>query len=136
MRRVLLYDGKCGFCNSIVRFVLAHERDHTLAFAPLQSAVGELIISDNNKLQGIASVVWIEFDETDAPMRVFVRSTAALRLARYLGGRWRLLGTFWIVPRPLRDWIYDAVARNRHRIVGNEQCLVPTAETRHRFLDD
>jgi predicted DCC family thiol-disulfide oxidoreductase YuxK len=133
---VLLYDGECGFCNSIVRFVLDHEREHTLRFAALQSPFAARILADRPDLQGGDSIVWIELDESRSPAGILVRSAAALRLSRYLGGGWRLLSAAWIVPRPVRDWVYDVVAARRHRIGRKENCLVPTKETRQRFLDD
>jgi len=131
---VLLYDGDCGFCSSVVRFVLEHERTETLRFAPLKGSVASRIISNNNELDGIDSVVWVDRDDSGAPERILVRSAAALKLASYLGGGWRLLAAFWIVPRPVRDSIYDLIARHRHRVICR-QCAAVTADTRHRFLD-
>lgn len=136
MYPVLLYDGDCGFCSSIVRFVLDHERRHTLAFAALESPYAKRLLAGRPDLQGVDSVVWVERDDPASPLRILVRSTAALRLASYLGGGWRLLAVLWLVPRPLRDGIYRLVAGNRHRISGGERCLAPTPKTRHRFLDD
>jgi hypothetical protein len=93
-------------------------------------------MADRPDLQGGDSIVWIELDESRSPAGILVRSAAALRLSRYLGGGWRLLSAAWIVPRPVRDWVYDVVAARRHRIGRKENCLVPTKETRQRFLDD
>jgi predicted DCC family thiol-disulfide oxidoreductase YuxK len=65
----------------------------------------------------------------------YVKSDAAIRVARYLRGGWRALGLIRVVPRSVRDWAYDAVARNRYRWFGRaEACMVPTPETRARFL--
>jgi predicted DCC family thiol-disulfide oxidoreductase YuxK len=133
---VLLYDGECGLCASIVRFVLDREKERTLRFAALKSPFAARVLGRRPDLQGIDSVVWVELDEAHAPTKILVRSAAALRLARYLGGGWRFLSATWIVPRPIRDWMYDVVAARRHRITGSENCLVPTPETRQRFLED
>jgi predicted DCC family thiol-disulfide oxidoreductase YuxK len=63
------------------------------------------------------------------------RSSAALRIAAHLGGVWRLAAVFWLVPRPVRDGVYDFIARRRHRwLAGPAQCRLPTAEERARFL--
>jgi predicted DCC family thiol-disulfide oxidoreductase YuxK len=132
---VLLYDGGCGFCTAIVQFIVDHERERTLRFAPLQGATADRIFSYYSKLHDTDSVVWVDRDPSGVPERVLVRSAAVLRVARYLGGGWRLLTAFWIVPRPLRDWVYDVVARHRHRLAGAEVCPAPTSESRHRFLD-
>jgi predicted DCC family thiol-disulfide oxidoreductase YuxK len=133
---VLLYDGVCGFCNASVQLVLRHDRRRTLRFAPLQGSYAEQVLAHHLDLRGVDSVVWVEPGADAAPPRVFTRSSAALRVARYLGGPWSLLLPFWLVPRPLRDWVYDIVARNRHRLVGSaKQCLVPPPAERHRFLE-
>ena len=66
-----------------------------------------------------------------------VRSDAAIRVTRYFGGAWRLLGAIKIIPRPIRDWAYDIVARNRYRWFGRlDTCMVPTPEVRTRFIQD
>ncbi len=69
--------------------------------------------------------------------KVYARSDAAIRIARYFRGAWRLLGAVKIIPRPVRDWAYDIVARNRYRWFGRqESCMVPTPELRARFLTE
>jgi len=131
---VLLYDGDCGFCSSVVRFVLEHERTDTLCFAALKSPAAGRILNRDNEIGDIDSVVWVDRDDSGAPEKILVRSAAALRLARYLGGGWRLLAAFWIVPRPARDFVYDLIARHRHRVMGRRQCAAATADTQHRSL--
>jgi predicted DCC family thiol-disulfide oxidoreductase YuxK len=65
----------------------------------------------------------------------YVKSDAAIRVASYLRGSWKLLGAVRILPRPIRDWGYDVVARNRYRLFGRaESCMVPTPELRARFI--
>lgn len=81
------------------------------------------------------SVIWVERDQSGAAAKILVRSQAALKLAGYLGGGWRALTLLWIVPRPVRDWAYDVVARHRHRLVSGGSCPEPTAENRGRFLE-
>jgi predicted DCC family thiol-disulfide oxidoreductase YuxK len=128
---LLLYDGTCGFCAASVQFVLRHEREHLLQFASLQSDVGEAVRAKHPALAGVDSMVWVE----PGGGRVLTRSAAALRVARYIGGPWRLLALAAVVPRPIRDGLYDFIARHRHRLVrGAEQCYVPPPAARARFL--
>jgi predicted DCC family thiol-disulfide oxidoreductase YuxK len=134
-RPLLLYDGACGFCASVVQFILEHDRRGTLRFASLQGTVGRAIVAASAELEGVDSVVWVERDQGAPTDRLLIRSDAALRIARYLGGHFHLLRPGWIVPRPLRDWTYDLVARHRHRLVSAETCVIPTAEQRARFVD-
>jgi predicted DCC family thiol-disulfide oxidoreductase YuxK len=133
---VLLYDGTCGFCHASVHFVLRHDKKRSLRFASLGGEYGRSVIEERPDLQGIDSVVWWEPATSDRPPVVLTRSAAALRIAQYLGGAWSLMRIFTAVPRPIRDRIYDLIARHRQRLLGSaEQCITPPADSRDRFLD-
>ena len=80
-------------------------------------------------------MIWVEPAADSRPERVFVRSEAGLRVARYLGGPWRLAAVARLVPRVLRDAAYDLVARHRHRLTRDtDRCVIPPAAARERFL--
>jgi predicted DCC family thiol-disulfide oxidoreductase YuxK len=131
---VLLYDGACGFCSAVVQLVLRRDRRGTLRFASLQGAYAHDLIARHSELADVDSLVWAEASVRGE--RVFVRSEAGLRLARYLAGPWHLALTIWLLPRFLRDSAYDMVARHRHRLGGPpDACFVPPPEVRARFLD-
>jgi predicted DCC family thiol-disulfide oxidoreductase YuxK len=131
---VLLYDGVCGLCNRSVQFVLEHDRRGSLRFAPLQSEYGKAAISRHPELKNIDSVVLLEI-ESDGAERVHTRSAAALRIASYLGGIWKLSSIAYIIPAPLRDLLYDLVARYRYRLFGKyDQCMLPPPQVRSRFI--
>jgi predicted DCC family thiol-disulfide oxidoreductase YuxK len=136
---LLLYDGTCGFCAKSVQFVLQREhRRRTLRFASLDSTVGREVRAQYPELEGVDSVVWIEAGSGSRDYRLFVRSEAVFRVLRYLGGIWTGIAVVGaVVPRGLRDWAYDFVARHRHKIVprGAHFCLLPSPEQRTRFLD-
>ncbi len=131
---VLLYDGDCGFCQASVQFVLRRDRQRSLRFASLQGEAGQVVIARHHDLVGVDSIVWV--DDPGGPHEsVLTRSDAAGAILRYLGGWWGMLRILWIVPRPIRDWVYDLVARHRHRIVRHaDACLIPEPEDRERFL--
>jgi predicted DCC family thiol-disulfide oxidoreductase YuxK len=130
---ILLYDGVCGFCNKSVQMIIAHDKKGLLKFAPLQSRYGQEVTARHN-LQHIDSVIFV--DNSSATERVFLRSSAALRIAGYLGGWWKLLLAFYIVPRPIRDFCYDLFATYRYRFFGKyDSCMLPSPEVRSRFLD-
>lgn len=133
---ILLYDGTCGFCAASVRFVLRNERRrHSLRFAPLDGPTAEALRGRHPDLIGVDSLVWFETGAPGVEERLLVRSEAALAAAAYLGGGWRLLsGLGRVVPRPLRDAMYQWVARHRHAL-GRGQCFMPSPATRDRFLD-
>jgi predicted DCC family thiol-disulfide oxidoreductase YuxK len=122
-----------------VRFVLRHDRRGTLRFAPLQSPFGQRVIEQHPHLRNVDSVVW--FDESDVAAmasggpRISVRSDAALRVGQYLGGFWSIVARLArLVPRPLRDAAYNLIARYRYQL-SRQQCLLPSAEERRRFID-
>jgi predicted DCC family thiol-disulfide oxidoreductase YuxK len=131
---VLLYDGVCGFCNKSVQMILNNDRRGTLRFAALQSDYGRAVVGRHRELEGVDSVVFVE--PSAGGERVHVRSEAALKVAAYLGGLWKVFLCAYVVPRPLRDYLYDLFARNRYKFFGkSEQCMLPPAEARARFLD-
>ncbi len=131
---VLLYDGVCGFCNKSVQTVIDHDRRGAMRFAALQSAYGEAVIKRHPELRGVDSVVYVERD--GGVERVHVRSDAALKVAGYLGGFWKLFLAARLMPRALRDYFYDLFARNRYRFFGKyDTCLLPPPEVRARFFE-
>jgi predicted DCC family thiol-disulfide oxidoreductase YuxK len=133
---ILLYDGACGFCAGSVQLVLRHDRRHTLRFAALQGAYGTALRARHPELEGVDSMVWVEPDEAGGEGRVMVRSDAALRVARYLGGWWNLTLIGGLLPRRVRDALYNLIARHRHRLLDTDpSCLLPEPEVRERFLD-
>ena len=132
---LLLYDGTCGFCNRTIQTVLRFDQQQTMRFAALQSRLAQTILARHTELQGIDSLILIEFCGSPKE-QIFIRSTAALRVARYLGGLWNLLLLGYLVPRPVRDYCYDQFARRRYRWFGkSDRCMLPSPEERARFID-
>jgi len=135
MNPVLLFDGSCGFCSRIVRWVLRHERRRTLCFASLDSAFAHRLLQEEPHWLQLDTVLWVDRDAAGRPERVLARSEAVLQLVRYVGGVWGLLrGAAW-VPRSWRDAVYDRVARNRHRVFASRSCPLPRESNPQRFLD-
>jgi predicted DCC family thiol-disulfide oxidoreductase YuxK len=134
---VLLYDGVCGFCNWAVQLVLAHDRRGTMRFSPLQSDFGEALRTRHPELRDVDSVVYLEPATDSTAERYYVRSVAALKVAAYLGGVWRIALAAWIIPRPVRDYLYDLFARHRYRFFGKqESCMLPSRDVRSRFIGE
>jgi len=130
--KVILFDGVCNICNSSVNFIIDRDPKKEFRFAALQSETGQRLLSSipATSLQDFDSVVLIEGD------RVYKKSTAALRIARRLPGIWSWLYIFIIIPKFLRDPVYDLIANNRYRWFGKkDSCRIPTPELRSRFLD-
>jgi predicted DCC family thiol-disulfide oxidoreductase YuxK len=125
---VMYFDGVCNLCNRAVDFFMRHDRHGRLRFAPLQGATA--------RENGIARPDVTSFDTiviADGTRR-WDRSDAVLHAATLLGGAWRLAAVLRIVPRPLRDLVYRAVAASRFRIFGRRStCRLPTPQERARF---
>ena len=128
---MLLFDGVCNLCNAGVVFIVRRDPRGRFRFAPLQSEAARRLLGEAGTRAGDLPDSMIVIDEG----RVFYRSAAALRIARGLRWPWPALGALWLVPRPLRDWAYRMVARNRYRWFGRrDQCMAPAPELEERFL--
>jgi predicted DCC family thiol-disulfide oxidoreductase YuxK len=134
---IILYDGVCGLCNRLVQFILRHDQNAVFRFASLQSAFAEQVLTRHgaNPTHLDTFYVVVNYDEADEML--LARSAAVVYVLKRLGGIWRVAALlFNFVPRPLRDWVYGIVAKNRYRIFGRfDSCPLPSAETRDKFLD-
>lgn len=126
LQDIVFFDGVCGLCNSFINRLLASRGD--FLFAPLQGEVAKKILDDKDRTE-LASIVFLQHGV------VYRQSEAVLRILAHIGGIYSLFSLFVIVPRPLRDFFYNTVGRNRYRIFGKkESCRIPTPEERARFL--
>ncbi len=128
---LILFDGVCNLCNSSVNFVIDRDKHGRFRYASLQSGVGSYVMQRFGlSSQETDSVVLIE-NHT-----IYLRSTAALRIARQLSGPVKLLYSFVMVPRLIRDPVYNVIARNRYKWFGRrEECRVPTPELSSLFIE-
>ncbi len=129
MKSIVLFDGVCNFCNSAVNFIIRHDQAKKFKFTPLQSDAGQQYKADFGIGDHVDSIILIEDSQA------FTHSTAALRIARGLGGIWSLGYAFIIVPTFIRDFAYKTFAKYRYRVFGKtEVCMMPTPEVRERFI--
>jgi predicted DCC family thiol-disulfide oxidoreductase YuxK len=126
---VIFFDGVCGLCNAWIDFVIRHDRRRTFRFGALQGVTARdwLDLASDATFDSVALA-----DHTG----IYWKSDAVWRILMQLGGGWRIGGYLLrLVPRPLRNWGYDFVARRRYRWFGKkETCRVPTPDERARFL--
>jgi predicted DCC family thiol-disulfide oxidoreductase YuxK len=126
---VMVFDGVCVFCSRSVAFILRHERKPLIRFVAIQSAEG----------RSLALRHGVDPDDPDSFLFIengvaHPKSGGIIALARHLKAPGNALTTLAFLPRSLRDWLYDRVARNRYRLFGKRvSCMMPTAETRRRF---
>jgi predicted DCC family thiol-disulfide oxidoreductase YuxK len=133
---LVLYDGVCGLCSRLLRFLLRRDRRRVFSFASLQSDVGQSIVERSGANPGELTSFYVVADYRTGAPRLFTKGDAALFVAGALGWPWRLALLMHVVPRFIRDRLYDVVARNRYRLFGRfDRCLVPTPEFKSRFVD-
>ncbi len=128
---VLFFDGICNLCNSWVNYVIERDPEAHVLFAPLQSETSRSLLRHLN----------IEVDAMDTVVlldegRVYERSDAVLQLVKYLKGPVRLLRAGAVVPRFLRNAIYNYIAKKRYRWFGKrDECRMPEPGLKNRFLE-
>ncbi|MFD2826565.1 thiol-disulfide oxidoreductase DCC family protein [Leeuwenhoekiella polynyae] len=129
--KIILFDGVCNLCNGAINFIIKHDPKALFKFASLQGETGQRLLQKHQiNSAETDSIVLIEGDT------VSVKSSAALRIAKYLNKGYPLLFGFMIVPKFIRNAVYDYIARNRYKWFGKkESCMIPTPELKSRFLD-
>ena len=128
--RIIIFDGVCNFCNNSVNFIIARDPNSKFRFTPMQSDLAQELISS----YGLSSVGYDTFllIKND---KCYVRTDAAIEIAKELSGGWFMCVGFKVFPRFIRDWIYRLFARNRYALFGKRAyCMVPTADLKQRFV--
>jgi predicted DCC family thiol-disulfide oxidoreductase YuxK len=127
---IILFDGVCNFCNGAVNFTIKRDKQKQIRFAALQSEAGRQLVRQYGlPADDMRSFLFIENG------KVYNRSTAALKVCRYLKGLWPLCYGLIVIPAFIRNGIYDWIARNRYKWFGERhECMVPTPDVRARFL--
>ncbi|MGG0717802.1 thiol-disulfide oxidoreductase DCC family protein [Robertmurraya massiliosenegalensis] len=129
MGRTILFDGECNFCDQSVQFIIKRDPDGVFKFASLQSDIGKKLLNNYNASSEIDSFVLIEGEQC------YFKSSAALRVCKNLKGAWKLLYFLLVIPKPLRDFFYGMIAKNRYKWFGKkDSCMLPSPEERKRFL--
>jgi len=136
---VILFDGVCNFCNGLVNFIIRQDKKNIFLFAPLQSERGKKLLDQYGiDWKNNDSFVLIENTGPNDSVRqgkAYEKSNAALRIAAKLPWYWKWSQIFWILPKPIRDGIYNIIAKNRYKWFGKkEKCMIPTEQVRGKFL--
>ncbi|WP_288132713.1 thiol-disulfide oxidoreductase DCC family protein [Microbulbifer sp.] len=128
--RVVLFDGVCRLCSAWARFLLKFDRECRFKLATVQSEEGQAILSFfGMPMDEYETMLLVEGDQ------MYVKSDAFLRIVKQLPLPWSVLTGFRLIPRSIRDWIYDRIARNRYRLFGkNPTCVLPGDAEKRRFL--
>jgi predicted DCC family thiol-disulfide oxidoreductase YuxK len=135
-RPIVLYDGVCGLCNLAVQFLLKRDRHDRLRFASLQSDFAAKLLERHGLNNADLDTVYAVINYETPNEAVLAKGDAFLLFAKAIGGVWNIARLASIIPRPIRNALYDLVARHRYRIFGKyETCLLPAPEHRKKFVE-
>ena len=123
---IVFYDGDCGFCNSSVQFIL-NKRKRDFYFCPLQSNKAKELLAEHNITINLDTIYLLK-DQS-----VYDRSSAALQICKGLKGGYPLMIGFYIVPKFIRDIVYNVIAKRRHRL-RNGFCAIPKEDEKKLFI--
>ena len=132
-KQIILFDGVCNFCNGAVNFIIDRDKQGKFAFASLQSDIGAEFIKKYHLISPKKSLDSIILMKNH---RAYVKSGAALEIAKGLDGGWPIFYAFIIIPPFVRNFLYDLLAKYRYKLFGrSETCRIPTPDIRERFLE-
>ncbi len=128
--KIILFDGVCNLCNRFVNFIIDRDKKNSFKFAALQSSTGEkLLISSGFNPDSLYSIILIDID------KYYEKSSAVLRIIKYLGGFWQIFFSLIIIPPFLRNPVYNLIARKRYKWFGKRDvCKIPSPEMNQKFL--
>jgi predicted DCC family thiol-disulfide oxidoreductase YuxK len=130
-KKIILFDGVCNLCSSSVQFIIKRDKKNQFLFGSLQGIAGQEYLKQFNlPADSFNSFMLLEDG------KLYTRSSGALRMLKYLGTGWQLFYSFIIVPKFIRDGVYNIIAKNRYKWFGKkEACWIPTPELKAKFLN-
>ena len=130
-KSIILFDGVCNLCNNSVQFIIKRDKKQRFLFSSLQSdAAQDILLQFQLKNSDFDSIIFIENG------KVYQKSTAILKISKYLSGIWKLSYGFIIIPKFIRDTVYTFIAKNRYKWFGKRDvCMIPSKGLKLRFLD-
>lgn len=128
---IILFDGVCNFCNYWVNFAIKRDKKKKLKFTTLQGeAAKQLLPQFHINSTSLSSVIFLDKG------KAYTQSSAAIRICKHLNGGWKLFYGLMIIPKFIRDFFYNIIARNRYKWWGKkDECMIPTPELKERFLN-
>jgi len=135
-KAIVLYDGVCGLCNRAVQFLLKRDRHDRLQFASLQSDTAAKVLQRHGMDHQSLDTVYAVLNYQKSNEALLAKGDAFLFFASVIGGIWSVARVGKIIPRSVRNWLYDFVARHRYQVFGkSESCMLPDPKQRHKFLE-
>jgi len=133
---IVLYDGVCGLCNRAVQFLLKRDRHDRLRFASLQSDFAATLLKRHGMDHQDLDTVYAVLNHGEASEALLAKGDALLQFAKEIGGVWNIARLGRIIPRSIRNCLYDFVARHRYQVFGKyDACMLPDPRHKHKFLE-
>jgi len=133
---IVLYDGVCGLCNRAVQFLLKRDRHDRLRFASLQSDFAATLLKRHGVDHRDLDTIYVVLNQGEANEALLAKSDAVLLFVKEIGGVWNIARFGRIIPRPIRNWLYDFVARHRYQVFGKyDACMLPDPRHKHKFIE-
>lgn len=130
-KKIILFDGVCNLCDSAVQYIIRHDRKDVFRFVPLQSELGQQIL----KHIGINPINIDSIVLYEPGIAYYYKSSAAMGIARSLGGFFHFGTVFRVIPTGIGNFLYDYIAKNRYKWYGKkESCMIPAPELKAKFL--
>ncbi len=137
---IIFFDGICNFCNSSVNFIIKRDKKNYFKFAFLQSVHAQIFFVSHD----LVPKVHLGNEKTEKKLdsiilyknnKLYIKSSASLHIARHLKGLWKLFFILIIIPPPIRNFLYDIIAKNRYKWFGKrESCMIPDEKVKEKFL--
>ena len=126
----VFYDGECGFCNFWVQWILNNDKKDKFLFASLQGNFGQNFLKERNLETNNFNTIYLWKPEA----YYLKKSSAIIKIAENLGGKYRLSTLIRIIPRFIRDFVYDAISNRRKKLM-NASCLLPNVLQRKKIIN-
>lgn len=128
---ILVFDGVCNLCTTSIQKIIKIDKNNKFRFASLQSDAGKEILLHFSGYNSKIDSVFLVYND-----KLHSKSSAVIRVFKIVGGIYRFALIFWIIPKPLRDVLYDFIAKNRYKWFGKrDKCMIPNKDLKHKFLD-
>jgi len=127
---IVFFDGDCNFCNSFIDFVFNRNRKKNLRYSSLQSEFARSVFTESIAISNDFKTMYYAENK-----KLYSKSSAFLKIVSHLNFPFNLLLCFWIIPKPIRDFVYTFVARRRHSIIKKSTCRLSTKQELSFFIN-
>ena len=130
-KQIIFYDGYCVLCSRLIRYIIRKDKNEVFWYSSLQSEIAGDILKNQLNIENVPdSIVYLRDG------KAYFYSDAAITIFVELGGIFKLVSVFYIIPKYARDYLYKVIAKNRFKIFGRrDTCFIPDEKMRARFLD-